>query len=212
MLFYQIPRLNEVVKWSPDQPASVLRFTDNGGLALLHATADPALTTKAWLTEPLELGLSRPQVVTDPVRMEVPPLLGLRLGSFPVLLAPACIFELGDLAGILDWLNARAMPPELRLVLLRLDPENPGQARVEASRRIWAPEWATGDEMLRLRLERQCLDTDQKDAGWLQYHGRLAAATQAPADTLATSPFRLFVAGEVLEAALTTASERVSAN
>lgn len=196
MAFYPLPRLNEVVNWVPDQPDTVVRFMANGGLVLLHATPNPALTPKAWHTLPLQLGLSGTTFKTSPESLEVPPMLCLQLGDFPALIAPICIFEIGEPVGIYEWLNARAMPPELRLVLLRLDREKPGQATVEASRRIWAPEWAAGDELLRLRLEQQCLDTDEENAGWVQYHGRAQAVPNMAGTRLEQAEFRLDVPGE----------------
>lgn len=196
MPFYQLPRLNEVVKWLPDQPATVVRFTATGGLVLLHATHYPALTPKVWQTQPLRLALSGTAFKTSPVSMEVPPMLSLRLGNGAPLIAPICIFELGGEENIYQWLNARPMPAELRLVLLRLDDEQPGRATVEASRRIWAPEWASAAARLRLRLERQCLDTPEAEYGQVQFDGRAMAVPILAGIHLELAGFRFDVPGE----------------
>jgi hypothetical protein len=212
MAFYQLPRLNDVVRWLPDQPDTVVRFASNGGLILLHATASPALTAKTWLTESLRLALSGTALKRSPVTLEVPPMLSLRLGKGAPMIAPICIFELGEPAHIYDWLNARLMPPELRLLLLRQNPDQPGQATVEASRRIWAPEWATADALLRLRLEQQCLDTDEEEVGWVQYHGRAQALPLMAGFHLERAEFRLDVPGEGLDFSTDPVSERVTTN
>lgn len=195
MAFYHVPSLRQAVQWRSDQPNTVVRFTANGGLVLLHATRSRALTATAWRDGPLELALSGTTFRTSSLSMEVPPMLSLRLGGGEPLIAPICIFEIGRPVGIAGWLNARPMPAELRLVLLRLDPERPGQATVEANRRIWSAEWATADRLLRLRLEQQCLDTADKDAGQVQYNGRVLAVPIMAGIHLRQAEFRLRVAG-----------------
>ncbi|MDF7815327.1 hypothetical protein [Hymenobacter sp. YC55] len=196
MPFYQLPRLNEAVKWLPEQPRTILRFGPNGSLVLLHATTDPALTAPVWQTQPVQLGLVGTSLEETPT--EVPPVLGARLGEWPAVAAPACIFEMGDPVAIHQWLNARSVPPELRLVLLRLDLEQPSRAVVEASRRIWAPEWVAGDVLLRLRLEQQYLRTADEDAGNVQEAGRQLVATTPALQLLRRAEFTLAVAGETV--------------
>lgn len=210
MAFYQIPRLNEAVRWLPGQPSAVVRFTAGGGLALLYATADPDLTPKDWHTQPLQLGLFGTTRTPDTV--QVPPMLCVQIGEHAVQVAPVCIFEIGAELAIYEWLNARAMPPELRLVLLRLDTERPGQATVEGSRRIWTPEWVAGDALLRLRLEQQCLDTAPEEAGWVQHNGREQAGNVPARLLLERSGFRLDVPGEGMDFSTSPVAERITAN
>lgn len=212
MAFYQLSRLNEAVKWVPGQARTVLRFAPDGGLVLLHATDEATLTPKEWLTHPLQLGLYGTSVAEESGHPDVPPVLCLRVGQAPAIAAPACIFELGPAALIYEWLNARAMPAELRLVLLRLDAARPGRAVVEASRRLWAPEWATGDVLLRLRLEQQCLRTPTEDAGEVQHIGRVLVTNYGADYLLSGSSFQLAVPGEGMDSLTNPVFERVTAN
>lgn len=191
MAFYHLPRLNQAVQWNPDQPRTVLRFGPGGGLLLLHATNDPHLTAKAWQTQPLQLGLYGTTLFEQP--REVPPVLCARLGQGPILSAPACILEMGNDQDIYEWLNARPAVVDLRLVLLRLDPCQPGQATIEASRRIWAGQWATGDTLLRLRLEQQFLRTPDEDAGEVQAAGRQLVIKTTARQLLYHADFTLLV-------------------
>lgn len=207
MAFYQLPLPNQVVRWLPSQPRTVLRFVAGGGLVLLHATDEPLLTAKAWLTQPLQLGLlgigrgERPGP-------EVPPVLCARLGEWPAIAAPACIFELGEAGTIYQWHNAQARPAALRLVLLRCYDQQPGQAAVVASRRIWSPEWSRGDELLRLRLEQQYQRTSEEDEGLVQHTGRKLVATIPAAHLLDHAPFRFREPGGGQLDALTLTDER----
>ena len=190
MAFYQLPQPRQLVRWLPSQPRTVLRFVAGGGLVLLHATHEPLLTAGAWLTQPLELGLVGTGLSERP-GPEVPPVLCAQLGRWPVMAAPACIFELGEPEAIYQWHNARALPASLRLVLLRCDNQLPGQAAVLASRRVWSPDWNRGDELLRLRLEQQYLRTPEEDEGLVQHTGRKLVASIPAAQLLDHARFRL---------------------
>ena len=210
MSFYQLPHIDQTVTWLPEQPRTVLRFTATGGLVLLHATSDSTLTTKAWTTEPLELGVFGLSQAPD--AMEVSPTLCVRLGQKTTLAAPACLLELGKPASIYEWLNARPRPAELRLVLLRLDAERPGQATVKAIRRIWDPEWIAGDTLLRQRLEQQYLNTADDEAGWVQNKGRQIVAGMPASYLMIGAEFRLDVPGEIPGSLNNPAFERVLPN
>jgi hypothetical protein len=191
MSVYQLPRLNKSVRYQADQPRTFLRFGPGGGLVLLHVTDDPTLTAKAWQTQPLQLGLYGTTLVER--GPEVPPVLCARLGEGPVLSAPACILEMGNDQDIYEWLNARPPVVNLRLVLLRLDASKPGEAIMEASRRIWDSRWAEGDTLLRLRLEQQFMRTVDEDAGEVQFAGRELVRNTTAKQLLYHADFRLLV-------------------
>ena len=194
MPLHPLPRLNEAVEWLPENPRTVLRYAPNGGLMLLHATDEAALTSKAWQTRSLQLGLFGASL--DETAPEVPPVLCARLGEQWSLAAPACIFDLGEEATIYEWLNTRAVPAELRLVLVRLEPGKPGQATVEASRRIWAPQWAGGEALLRLRLQQQYRRTRLLAAGRVQQAGSQLLARVPACELLSRATFRFEEPGQ----------------
>lgn len=194
MSFYQIPPVGTPVKWAPQEPRTIVRFDQEGGLVVLHASANPGLTVEKWLTQPLEVALYG--LEASPASGEVPPVLCAQLSGAPLMAAPICLLELGNPYAIYNWLNARPTRPQLRFVLLRLDPRRV-LATVETSRRLWTSAWQHADEQLRQRLAQQVLNTEDDDAGLVQAAGRELVARRPATEFFTLASCRLAQEGQL---------------
>jgi hypothetical protein len=162
MSFYTIPEVGQHLNWAAAAPATALRFTPDS-IVLLHFTGEDA-SLSAWTKGQVTLGITSP--------LPCIPVIAAQVGLQDAIAAPACIFELGPMAAMTQWLGRERLvpvPAEITLVLLRPNGQ-PDQAEVVAIRAVGNVEELLSS--LRGQLEDQLVEFGEEDAAFAQQAGR----------------------------------------